>query len=149
MRFRAIFAATCLLPLAIVPARAQPPAPPPLSELAARAAKRYPQPVRVGDLIGRTVLQHLESQPQLGHVRDVVRRIDGGADVIIDYGGLFALSRRPIRVPVEAMSVLGQYMEILEFTPEQLQALPTFEASGAEPLSRDGVIRVALGHPAH
>lgn len=137
----------CLLAATATAAAVQPL--PSLPELAARSAKRHPQPVRVGDLVGRTVLRHLESQPQLGHVREVARRADGSADVIVAYGGLFALHPRPIRVPVEAMSVLGEYMEILEFTPEQLDTFPTVGAPGDETLPHDAVIPVALGHPAH
>jgi hypothetical protein len=43
--------------------------PPPGMSLAASAAMRFPQPVRVGDLLGREVLQPVESQNVLGTVR--------------------------------------------------------------------------------
>ena len=52
-------------------APAQEPAPANTS-LAEAAARRFPQPVRVGDLIDRSVLQPLESRPLLGRVAQVV-----------------------------------------------------------------------------
>ena len=43
--------------------------PPPGMSLTESAAMRFPQPVRVGDLIGREVLRPVESQDVLGRVR--------------------------------------------------------------------------------
>ncbi len=42
-----------------------------------RGRARFPQPVRVGDLAGRLLLQPEESQPVLGRVTGLVRRGDG------------------------------------------------------------------------
>ncbi len=78
-------------------ALAQQPAPPGM-RLATAAARRFPQPVRVGDLINRTVLQPLESRPVLGRVTQIVRSSDGVVKVVIDYGGLFGIGARPIAV---------------------------------------------------
>lgn len=127
---------------------AQQPAPPGMS-LAEAADRRFPQPVRVGDLLKRQVLRPLESQPTLGRVRDVVKRADGKVDVVVDYGGLFGFFTRPIAVPVDAMVLLGQYMEIVDFTPEQLQRFETFDGSGTVPLPPDSIIRVGLARPSH
>lgn len=129
-------------------ALAQQPAPKGMS-LAEAAARRFPQPVRVGDLLQRQVLQPLESRPTLGRVRDVVRRADGTLHVVVDYGGLFGFFARPIAVPVEAMVLLGPDMEILDFTPEQLQQFATFEGAGTTPLPPDSIIRVGLARPSH
>jgi hypothetical protein len=95
--------------------------------LAKKAAHRFPQPVRVGTLIDRTVLEPLESQPVLGHVRDLVRTSKGAIEVVVDYGGFFGFGARPIGVPVEAMVLLGQYMEIVDFTPAELDKFPPFD----------------------
>ena len=43
--------------------------PPPGMSLAESTAMRFPQPVRVGDLLGREVLRPVESQDILGRVR--------------------------------------------------------------------------------
>jgi hypothetical protein len=134
--------------IASTPAYAQQPAPPGMS-LAEAASRRYPQPVRVADLLKRQVLQPLESQPTLGRVRNVVKRPDGGIDVVVDYGGVFGLFARPIAVPVEAMALLGEYMEILDFTPAQLNQFNTFDVADAMPLPPDSIIRVGLAKPSH
>ncbi|MEJ1979057.1 MAG: hypothetical protein WDN49_25955 [Acetobacteraceae bacterium] len=127
---------------------AQQPAPPGMS-LSEAASRRFPQPVRVGDLLKRQVLQPRESQPTLGRVRNVVQQTDGTVDVVVDYGGLFGLLARPIAVPADAMVLLGQYMEIVDFTPAQLQQFKTFDGAGTTPLSPDSIIRVGLARPSH
>ncbi len=129
-------------------ALAQPSAPSGAS-LAMEAAQRFPQPVRVGDLIDRTVLRPVESQPVLGHVARVVRSGDGAVLVVIAFGGLFGLGARPIAVPVDAMALLGADMEIVGFTPAQLRGFPTFDAAGSVPVAPDDTIRVGLARPSH
>lgn len=132
-----------------VAAHAQQPAPAGMG-LAQAAARRFPQPVRVGDLLRRRVLRPLESQPTLGWVRDVVKRTeDGRIDVVVDYGGVLGLFARPIAVPVDAMALLGQHMEIVDFTPDQLEKFETFNGSGTAPLPPDSTIRVGLARPSH
>ena len=51
--------------------------PPPGMSLAESTAMRFPQPVRVGDLLQKDVLRPVASQQVLGHVRAVVRAGDG------------------------------------------------------------------------
>jgi len=141
--------------LAGYPALAQ--TPPPLSPpLAAAVAARFPQPVQVGALIGRTVLQPLESQPVLGHVAAVATSSDGTVIVVVNYGGwfgrfggVFGIGARPIAVPVAAMTLLGPYMEIVGFTPQQLDRFPTFHDAGAVPLPPEDDIAVGLSKPSH
>ena len=136
-------------------AMAQQPAPPGMS-LARAAAKRFPQPVRVGALIGRTVLEPLESQPILGHVRQIVRLGDGTIEAVVAYdgflgrfGGVLGIGSRPIAVPIDAMALAGQYMEIVDFKPSQLRTFPTFSGAGATSIAPDDFIRVGLARPSH
>ena len=129
-------------------ARAQQPAPPGMS-LAEAAAHRFPQPVRVGDLLHRAVLQPLESQPRLGSVQNVVRRADGRVDIIVKYDVALWIFTRPIAVPVEAMTLLGAAMEIVDFTPDQLGSFKTDDGAGATPLPHDSIIQVGLARPSH
>lgn len=119
------------------------------ASLAEAAARRFPQPVRVGELLGRRVLQPIVSRPTLGRVRDVVRRADGTLDMVLDYGGLLGFFARPIAVPAEAMALLGQDMVAVGLTPEQLERLETFDSTGATPLPPDSVIRLGLTGPYH
>jgi hypothetical protein len=132
----------------VATAHAQNPKPPGMS-LAEAASRRFPQPVRVGDLLGRQVLQPLESQPTLGWVRTVVQQPDGAINVVVDYGGRFRFLNRPIAVPVEAMVLLGQYMEIVDFKPAQLREFKTFDSKDATALAPDTIIRVGLARPSH
>jgi hypothetical protein len=64
--------------------------PPPDMSLAESAAMRFPQPVRVGDLLGREVLRPVESQDVLGRVRRVIRDRNGQIMVVINFGGFSA-----------------------------------------------------------
>ena len=50
-----------------------------------RMQRRFPQPVRVGDLIGLPVLD--DDNRTLGHVRQVVRTPQGKIKLIVAYGG--------------------------------------------------------------
>lgn len=117
--------------------------------LAEAAARRHPQPVRVGDLLQRAVLQPIESRPILGRVRQVVRGTDGSLLLVMDYGGVLGFFSRPIAVPMEAVVLLGQEMEIVDFTPVQLQSFATFADTRAMPLPPDSIIRVGLARPSH
>src|SRR5271168_4622709 len=123
--------------------------PPPGMSLAESAAMRYPQPVRVGDLLGREVLRPVESQDILGRVRRVVRDRNGQIMVVIDFGGFLGFGTRPIAVPVDAMVLLGKDMEIVAFTPKQLQQFPTFSPSGTTDVADDTIIKVGLAKPSH
>jgi hypothetical protein len=48
-----------------------------LEFLAESAARRFPQPVRAGDLVGRDVLQPIPSQARLGRVLRITRAAGG------------------------------------------------------------------------
>ena len=123
--------------------------PPSGMSLAASTAMRFPQPVRVGDLLHRDVLEPVESQNRLGTVRQVVRGHDGAVAVVINYGGFLGFATRPIAVPIDAMVLLGQDMEVVAYTPRQLTAFPTFSADGTTPVPADTIIRVGLAKPSH
>jgi PRC-barrel domain len=123
--------------------------PPPGMSLASSAAMRFPQPVRVGDLLGREVLRPVESQDVLGRVHGLVRDPDGRIMVVVDFGGFLGFGARPIAVPVDAMVLLGQDMEIVAFTPEQLRQFPTFSPTGTTGVANDSIIKVGLAKPSH
>ena len=123
--------------------------PPPGMSLAESTAMRFPQPVRVGDLLGREVLRPVESQDILGRVHGLVRDRDGRIMVVVDFGGFLGFGARSIAVPVDAMVLLGQDMEIVAFTPEQLRRFPTFSPSGTTEIADDTIIKVGLAKPPH
>jgi len=84
----------------------------------------------------------------------VARRPDGAILVVVDIagpslGGALGLGVRPVAVPVEAMALLGEYMALIDLTPGQLRALPTFDPAGTAPVPPDDTIRVGLVRPFH
>jgi hypothetical protein len=62
--------------------------------------------------------------------------------VVIDLGGFSGFGSRPIAVPLDAMVLLGQDMEVVSFTPEELRRFPTFSPSGTTPVADDAIIKV-------
>jgi hypothetical protein len=117
--------------------------------LAQSAAMRFPQPVRVGDLLHRDVLRPVESQQVLGRVSAVVRDGGGNILVVIDFGGFLGFGARPIAVPIDAMVLLGQDMEVVAYSPAQLRQFPTFSAAGTTPVADDTIVKVGLAKPSH
>ena len=122
---------------------------PDAQDLAESAAKRFPQPVRVGDLLNRPVLEPIESMPTLGRVHSIVRQADGTIAVVIDYGGFLGFYTRQIAVPVNGMVLLGEVMEVIDFDTDQLRKFPTFNPAGTKIVLPDTIIRVGLGRPSH
>jgi PRC-barrel domain len=123
--------------------------PPPGMSMATSAAMRFPQPVRVGDLLGRDVIQPVESQNYLGTVLQIVRNPDGTLAAVINLGGFLGFGSRPVSVPVNAIVLLGQVVEVDAFTPAQLRQLPTYSPGTTAPLSPDAIIKVGLAKPSH
>lgn len=121
---------------------------------AAGWAQRYPQAVAASSLVGRPVLQPVESKTLLGRVRQVIRLPDGSAGVVMERGGLFAdlfwdvFGRQTVVVPVSALALVGDELSLVGLTPAQLRALPT-GAGLSTPLAPDAVIRVGLARPSH
>jgi len=120
----------------------------PDSDPATIAARRFPQPVRVGALVNRAVLEPVESRRILGHVDEIVRLDGGKLAAIMTFGGFLGFGAHQIAVPLDAMVLLGNEMEVLDYTPEQLGAFPTYHGNGTA-LGTGEIIRVGLGHPSH
>jgi hypothetical protein len=107
-----------------------------------RYLKRFPQPVRIGDLIGMPVLD-LNSK-KLGYVRQVVRTPDGEIEFIVDYSRWWGWFGRPVAVPLEALGIEGGHLVSLDMPPSEYAAAPTWHDTGATPLPADATVRVAL-----
>ena len=112
------------------------------------AAGGFPQPVQVGQLIGRAVLRPVEAQDQLGRVRAVVRRADGGLDLVLARGGLFGFGTTLVAVPLDAVALLGEHVALIDLTPAQLAALPATPHPG-QTLPAETVVRMGLVRPFH
>jgi PRC-barrel domain len=107
-----------------------------------RMRRRYPQPVRVGFLIGLPILDWNDST--LGFVTDVVRTPDGKVQLIMPYGGWFGRGGRPVAVPIETVAILARQIDLLDLGRDDLAKLPTFDGRGTTPIGRDETIRIAI-----
>jgi hypothetical protein len=104
--------------------------------------KRFPQPVRVGDLIGLRVLD--ENDVTIGFVRQVVRTRQDKILLIVAYGGWFGWGSRLVAVPIEVVAIFGRQLAALDMPPKEFEATPTWSGAGAEPIPNDETIRIAL-----
>jgi len=107
-----------------------------------RYLKRFPQPARIGDLIGMPVLD-LNSKT-LGYVEKVVQTSTGEIEFIVGYSRWWGWFGRPIAVPLEALGIEGGHLVSLDMSPSEYAAAPTWHDTAATPLPVDATIRVAL-----
>ena len=107
-----------------------------------RYLKRFPQPARIGDLIGMPVLD-LNSKT-LGYVEKVVQTSTGEIEFIVGYSRWWGWFGRPIPVPLEALGIEGGHLVSLDMSPSEYAAAPTWHDTGATPLPADATVRVAL-----
>ncbi len=109
---------------------------------AERMQARFPQPVRVGDLIGLPLLD--DSSRTLGRIREVVRTPDGKIELIVAYGGLLGWGARPVAVPIEVVGIQGRELASLDMPRNEYAVAPTWRDAGAQPLPKDALIKIAL-----
>jgi hypothetical protein len=138
-----------LAALILSPAVAWADAPASGPSLAERAARRFPQPVRVGDLIGRQVLEPVPAQHVLGRIAEIRRNAAGGIDVAIRTGGFLGFRTRLVEVPVEAVALLGEHLALLDLTPDQLRDRPSVAEPRGTAIGSEERIRVGLTKPFH
>jgi hypothetical protein len=113
---------------------------------------RFPQPVKVGDLIGLPVLDWWDST--IGYVQDVVKTPEGKIQLVVAYGKWFGwlrptswlgFGRRPVAVPIEVMAILGRQIDALDIERKDFDNAPDWKPSDAAPIARDDVIQIAIG----
>jgi hypothetical protein len=107
-----------------------------------RMLKRFPQPVRVGDLIGLPVLD--ESASTLGYVRQVVRNAAGNIELIVSYSRWWGWFGRPVAVPIEVVGIAGRQLVSLDMAPDNYNNAATWQDKDATTLPDDATIRIAL-----
>ena len=113
--------------------------------------RRFPQPIRVGDLVGLPVLDGQDST--IGFIRQVVRASDGKIQLVVPYGrwfgwvalgGPFDRYRRLVGVPLERVAILGRQVAALDMPREDFDNAPVFDARSYATLAHDDVIKIAL-----
>ncbi len=109
-------------------------------------ARRYPQPVKVGFLIGLPVLDGQRST--YGAIREVVRTAEGKILLVVAYRGWLGWApvdwgRKAVAVPLETVAIQGRQVSALEFSAEDFAAAPAY-AGSATALPADETIRIAV-----
>jgi hypothetical protein len=108
-----------------------------------RMSHRFPQKVKVGDLIGLPVLD--DNDVTLGRVTQVVRSPEGKIKLIVSYSRWFGWFGRPVGVPIEVVAILAKQIASLDMKPPEYDAAPTWSpASGDHPIAWGETIRIAL-----
>jgi sporulation protein YlmC with PRC-barrel domain len=107
-----------------------------------RMKDRFPQPVRVGDLIGLPVLDMNAST--LGTVREVVKTPKGKIQLIVGYSRWWGWFGRPVAVPIEVVGIEGRQLVSLDMPPKEYAAAPTWQAKDAAAIPAGESIEIAL-----
>ena len=105
--------------------------------------RRFPQNVRVGDLIGLPMLDY--DDRTMGRVTGVVRTADGKIELISTCCGYFDWSRHEVAVPIETVAILARQIDVLDITREDFFKLASWNSGEATPLGADEMIRIAIG----
>lgn len=111
--------------------------------LEAKYKRRYPQPAKVGHLIGLPVLD--DNDVTLGYVRHVVRTPEGKIVLIVSYSKWFGWFGRPVAVPIEAVVILALQLDSVDMQPEDYAEAPTWMPGKDQILPDNDTVRVALG----
>jgi hypothetical protein len=107
-----------------------------------RMNARFPQKVRVGDLIGIPV-QDYDSRI-LGYVTDVVRKLDGKIVLVMPEGRWLWRAGRPVPLPVETVAIVARHVTLLDIPREDLPKLPTWDPGQGSSIDRNEIIRMAI-----
>ena len=105
-------------------------------------SRRFPQKVRVGDLIGLPMLD--DNDVTLGHVERVVRTPEGKIKLIVGYSKWFGWFGRPVAVPIEVVAILGRQIASLDMPPAEYAAAPTWTAGKDVAIPDNDIIRIAI-----
>jgi hypothetical protein len=110
-----------------------------------RMRRRFPQPVRVADLIGLPLLDN--DHRTLGHIRAVVRTENDKIKLVLAYSrflGFFGWDTRPVAVPIEVVGIRGRELASLDMPRSEYVTAPTWQPADAAVLPTDATVLVAL-----
>lgn len=107
---------------------------------------RFPQPIKVGDLIGLPVLDYFDAT--IGYVRNVVRTPAGKIQLIVTHGGWPAgwstWRSRLVPVPIEVVAILGRQIVALEMSREEFASARTWSEADGQTIAPSETIRIAI-----
>ena len=110
--------------------------------------KRFPQPVRIGDLIGLPVLD--EGDSTIGYVREVVRTPEGKIVLIVPYSAWFGWAntergKRLVAVPIETVAILARQINAVDMPRSDFDEAETWDPSQGKILPAEEKTLIALG----
>lgn len=112
------------------------------SSLEEKMRRRFPQPIKVADLIGLPVLDHDDTT--IGTVRHVVRTPEGKVQLVVNHGRWFGWGGRLVPVPIEVVAILGRQIAALDMSREEFGSAQTWSAATTRPVAPDEIIKIAL-----
>jgi hypothetical protein len=104
--------------------------------------RRFPQPVRVGDLIGLPLLDEHDST--ISRIQAVVRTNESKILFIVPCGGLFGLGQRLVAVPIEVVAILGRQVAAVDMPRDEFSQAPTWYGSNSTAIPAHETIRIAV-----
>jgi hypothetical protein len=104
--------------------------------------RRFPQKVKVGDLIGLPMLD--DNDVTLGRVSRVVRTPEGKIKLIVGYSKWFGWFGRPVAVPIEVVAILARQIASLDMPPSEYAAAPTWTEGKDVAIPDSEIIRIAV-----
>jgi PRC-barrel domain len=108
-----------------------------------RMKHRFPQPIRVGALIGARVSDN--DSRTIGTIREVVRTAQGRIEVVVDCCGWFGFGSRQVAVPIAVLGAFGREVASLDLPRSAYASAPAWQnASGDTVLSNDDTVQIAL-----
>lgn len=107
-----------------------------------RMRRRYPQPVKVGDLVGLPVLDWRDST--IGFVKRVVRTPQGKIQLVVNDGYLLGWGGRHVPVPIETVAILGRQIAALDMEREAFAAAPTWSEADGSDIPAGEMVRIAI-----
>ena len=108
----------------------------------ARMSRRFPQPIRVGHLVGSDVVT--DDRKVLGPVTQVVKTSDGKIKLIVAYSRWLGLNPRLIAVPIEKVGSLGHQVGSIDMPENEYRSSPTWSTGSDLPIANDETIMIAL-----
>ena len=108
------------------------------------ALARWPQPIQVGTLENRLVLENRLNQRVLGRVQAVAREPSGAVSIVVRKSGWPWQSTLCAVVPAPAMALLGQFVVVMDLDDAQFDALPNQCQAPGQVLPAGETIRMGL-----
>lgn len=110
--------------------------------------KRFPQSVRVGDLVGLPVLDDGDST--IGYVREVARTAEGKIVLIVPYSAWFGWAKtetgkRPVAVPIETVAILARQINAVDMPRSVFDEAPSWNPAQGKTLPAEEKTLIALG----